>query len=242
MFYRSDDYMRPRVQLAVVGVVALLLGLAIAYPLYTPNVQTLPKYTNGHAFLGLDVVYAYFSTQPVSQNITGLWHNSNDPSSKYYTAGSFFLVLNITNHSNVTVVVSKLSVSGAQQMSITNTPNEFSETISGFFFEYHQTYNQKTDPGPGDDVTWQPYESRLIGLSGINQIGNRTLLQTGTFYLGGSVEGTVIGGLPSIGGGAKLVHMENFGDSEYLYNDLVKGNESLRVYPTSFDVQVVSGS
>jgi hypothetical protein len=236
--------MRPRVQLAVVGIVALLLGLAIAYPLFTSNVETAPKYPNGRAYLGLDVVYAYFSTQPVSQNITGLWHNSNEPASKYYTVGSFFLVLNITNHSNVTFVVSKLSVSGAQQMSITNTPNfEFSQTISGFLFEYHQTYSQKADPGPGpgDDETWQPYESRLIGLSGINEIDNRALLQTGTFYLGGSVEGTVVDGLPSIGGGAKLVHMENFG-SEYLYNDLVQGNETLRVYPTSLDVQVVSGS
>jgi hypothetical protein len=35
--------------------------------------------------------------------------------------------------------------------------------------------------------------------------------------------------------------MENFG-SEYLYNDLVKGNEALREYPYSLDVQVVSGS
>jgi hypothetical protein len=233
--------MRPRVQLAVVGVVALLLGLAIAYPLYTSNVETTPKYPNGRAYLGLDVVYAYFSTQPVSQNITGLWHNSNDPASQYYTAGSFFLVLNITNRSNVTVVVSKLSVSGAQQMSIMNTPNEFSQTISGFFFEYQQTYSEQVNMGAGDDVTWQPYESRLIGLSGVNEISDLPLLQTGTFYLGGTVQGTVIGGLPSIGGDAKLVHMENFG-SEYLYNDLVKGNETLRVYPTSLDVQVVSGS
>jgi len=233
--------MRPRVQLAVVGVVALLLGLAIAYPLYTSNVQTSPKYPNGHAYLSLDVVYAYFSTQPVSQNIIGLWRNSNDPVSVYSSTGSFFVVLNITNHSNVTVVVSKLSISGAQQMSITNTPNEFSQSITRFFFEYHQTYSEQANSGPGDDVTWQPYESRLIGLSGINEISNRTLLQTGTFYLGGSVEGTVIDGLPSVGGGAKLVHMENFG-SEYLYNDLVKGNETLRVYSTSLDVQVVSGS
>jgi hypothetical protein len=78
-------------------------------------------------------------------------------------------------------------------------------------------------------------------LSGINEISNRTLLQTGTFYLGGSVVGTAIGGPPSMSGGAKLVHMENFG-SEFLYNDLVEGNETLRVYPTSLDVQVVSGS
>ncbi len=53
--------------------------------------------------------------------------------------------------------------------------------------------------------------------------------------------GTTIDGPPSESGGAKLVHLENFG-SEYLYNDLVKGNEILRVYPTSLDVQVVSGS
>ena len=150
--------MRPRVQLAVVGIVALLLWLAIAYPLYTSNVETTPKYPNGRAYFGLDVVYAYFSTQPVSQNITGLWRNSSDPSSVYSTTGSFFLVLNITNYSNVTVVVSKLSVSGARQMSIINTPNEFSQSITDFFFEYHQTYSEQVNVGAGDDVTWQPYE------------------------------------------------------------------------------------
>ncbi len=63
--------MGPRVQLAVVGIVALILGLAIAYPLYTSNVETPPKYPNGRAYLGLDVVYAYFSTQPVSQKYYG---------------------------------------------------------------------------------------------------------------------------------------------------------------------------
>jgi hypothetical protein len=182
--------MRPRVQLAVVGVVALLLGLAIAYQLYTSNVETTPKYPNGRAYLGLDVVYAYFSTQPVSQNVAGLWRNSSDPASGYYTTGSFFVVLNVTNYSNVSVVVSKISVIGAQQMSIINTPNEFSESVTGdFFFEYHQTYSEQVNVGAGDDVTWQPSESRLIGLSGVNEISNRTLLQTGTFYLGGSVVG-----------------------------------------------------
>jgi hypothetical protein len=233
--------MRPRVQLVVVGIVALLLGLAIAYPLYTSNVQTPPKYLNRRAYLGLDVVYAYFSTQPVSQNIAGLWRNSSDPASGY-TRGSFFVVLNVTNYSNVSVVVSKLSVIGAQQMSIINTPDEFSESVTGdIFFEYHRTYSEQVNVGAGDDVTWQPSESRLIGLSGVNQISNRTLLQTGTFYLGGTVVGTSIDGPPSESGGAKLVHMENFG-SEFLYNDLVQGNETLRVYPTSLDVQVVSGS
>ena len=233
--------MKPRVQLAVVGIAALLLGLAIAYPLFTSNVKTPQKYLNRRAYLGVDVVYAYFSTQPVSQNITGLWHNSSDPASGY-TAGSFFVVLNITNYSNVSVVVSKINIIGAQQISIINTPDEFSESVTGdFIFEYHQTYSEQVNVGAGDDVTWQPSESRLIGLSGVNEISNRTLLQTGTFYLGGTVVGTPIDGPSSESGGAKLVHMENFG-SEYLYNDLVQGNKTLRVYSTSLDVQVVSGS
>ncbi len=162
--------MRPHVQLAVVGLLALILGLAIAYPRYTSNVETPPKYLNRRAYLGLDVVYAYFSTQPVSQNITGLWGNSSDPASGYYTPGSFFVVLNITNYSNVSVIVSKLGVIGAQQMSIINTPDEFSESVKGeFIFEYHQTYSEQVNVGASDDVTWQPSESRLIGLSGINE-------------------------------------------------------------------------
>ena len=233
--------MRPRVQLAVVGIVALLLGLAIAYPLYNSNVETTPKYPNGKAYLGLDVVYAYFSTQPVSQNITGLWRNSNDPTSVYSTTGSFFIVLNVTNYSNVSVFISKFEISAAQQMGTTNTPNEFGQSVTYPFFEYQQTLSDKQDFSPGDESTWKPYQSRLIGLSGVTEISNRTLLQTGTFYLGGRVEGTVIDGLPSLGGGSKLVHMENFG-YEYLYNDLVKGNETLRVYPSSLDVQIVLGS
>jgi len=233
--------MRPRVKLAVVGIAALLLGLAIAYPLFTSNVERPPQYPNGRAYLGLDVVYAYFSTQPVGQSITGLYRNGSDPASVYGTTGSFFVVLNITNYSNASFVVSKLSVSAAQQMAITNTPSEFGQSITYPFFEYHQTYNQEQNLSKSDDLTWKPYESRLIALSGINQFSNRTLLQTGTFYIGGSVEGNVVNGLPSIGGGAKLIHAESFGN-EYLYNDLVSGNETLRVYPSSIDVQIVSGS
>lgn len=215
-----------------------MIGLAVAYPLFNSNINTDPKYPNGRAQIDLDVAYAYFSTQPVSENIESLYRNNKDPASIQDTIGSFFVVLNITNYSNVSVIMNEFFISAAKEMNITYTPNQGSAHITYPFFIYRQIENnQQNRFTSADDLTWKPYESRLVALSGITQFANRTLLETGTFYIGGQVAGDVIDGLSSQGGGSKLIHMERFGN-EYLYNNLVGKNEMLRLYYSSSLVAV----
>jgi len=156
--------------LALVGIAALMIGLAIAYPLFISNVNTAPKYPNGRAQLGLDVVYAYFSTQPVSENIEGLYRYNNDPTTIRHTTGSFFVVLNITNYSNVSVIMNEIFISAAQEMDIAYTSTQGSANIREPFFLYHLTEdNQQTSFSSGYDLTWNPFESRLVALSGFTQ-------------------------------------------------------------------------
>jgi hypothetical protein len=212
----------------------------IAYSLVNSNSNTGSKYPNGNAHLDVDVVYAYFSTQPVSENVTGLYKNSNNQVSDRYTTGSFFVVLNVTNYSNVSVVLNEFCIDAAQHMNFTYTANQGSVSIDEPFFAYHQTDNQHENLTSAYNLVWRPYESRLIAFSGITQLNNRSLLQAGTFYVGGRVAGSVINGSYAFGGGAKLIQVENFGD-EYLYNNLVTGNETLRVYPFGLDVEIVPG-
>ena len=89
---------------------ALLLGLALAYPLLITNIPVTIK--NG---LGLQVVYAYFGTPNFDPNTVGLYRNYTNPQQfltnsnegqiignvAYNTSViSYFIILNVTNSAN----------------------------------------------------------------------------------------------------------------------------------------------
>ena len=88
---------------------ALLLGLALAYPLLITNIPVTIK--NG---LGLQVVYAYFGTPNFDPNTVGLYRNYTNPQQfstnpnegqiignvAYNSAISTIIILNVTNSAN----------------------------------------------------------------------------------------------------------------------------------------------
>jgi hypothetical protein len=221
--------LKTSIVIAAIGVVALLLGLVLALPLFTANLNhPALTYPGGRAYIGLDVVYAYFKLEPFSQNIPGLWRNISDPNPDSLT--NYLIIMNVTNYSNKTVYMDSFEVAAANNMSSVNTPTEISQGIFGTFLEssrqtngaddrLHQVYPTAT--------RWEPYESRLVAFSGIQEISNASLLQTGTFYMGGHVYGTPIAGISSQGAGSKLVHMSVLGN-EFVYNDLLGPNQELR--------------
>jgi hypothetical protein len=229
--------MQSSVKLVIVAIVTIMFVLIIAQSLFNSNIKYL-KYQNESVSFDVDVVYVYFSTQPVGESIVGLYRSNNSP----YIPVSFFVVLNVTNYSNVSVAMSTFSITAAQEITIEDIPSEgYSRRVAQPFFMYQQTCQQQKSLLSSfyDSVIWQPYESKLVALSGIAQFSDYTLLQTGTFYISGEVEGNVIDGFSGyFGGGAKLIHIKNFGDN-YLYNILVAENETLRI-STSGLVEVIS--
>jgi hypothetical protein len=233
--------MKPRVHLLIVAIVALMLGLIIAQPLFNSNINRV-QYPNENVAIDVDVVYAYFSTQPVSENITGLIQSKNS----HYTPGSFFVVLNVTNNSNVSLIMSMFYVVAAQEILIENNLSSgggYSRRAHLPFFQYQQKCFDVNSLYSVNDVMWQPYESRLVALSGFTQFDDCSLLQDGTFYIGSHVMGGVLYGYPDyyVGGGAKLINVKSFGD-EYFYNILVAENEALCVSPSGLTVEIISGS
>lgn len=200
---------------------ALILGLVLSVPLFLSNLNPTPKATFERPFIILDVPYAYFSLPSYSQNITGLSSSSN-------SLFEYVSVVNITNYSNQTIFIDKITVYGATYLNITNTKFEFSLSATNNFFTAKLAFN----PSDEDNLLYAlpslgPHQSKLIALSGTTEIGNATALQTGSFYLGGKIDGSV-GDWHSTWGGSRQVQVQNFGN-EYLYNNLISSNQTLNL-------------
>ncbi len=194
---------------------ALLAGLVISVPLFISNVK--PTSSFERPFITLDVPYAYLSIPSQNQTITGL--NNNMINS--------ILIANITNHSNQTIHINGIALYASRSLNVTNTKSEFSLTSTGSFLTQELAFN----PYSADLRITLPYlgphESKLIALSGTTDAGNLTSLQTGSFYLGGKLDGS-IGDWHSTWGGAKQVQVQNLGN-EYLYNTLLLSNQTLHL-------------
>jgi hypothetical protein len=232
--------MKQHTQLIIVSIIALMLGLIIAQPLFNSNINKIPSPdSNEHVCLDVDVVYAYFSTQPVSENIPGILQSNHS----YYTTGSLFVVLNVTNHSNIALVMSTFHVFAAQEISIDNGSNgSYGRHARLPLCNFQQSYFPENFLlYTVDDMTWQPYESRLVALSGFTQFHNCNVLQNGTFYIGGEVKAGIPYGYSSYysGVGAKLISVKAFGN-EYFYNELVAENETLQLSPSGLTVEIIS--
>lgn len=223
--------MKKTVIIAAIGLAALLLGLFFASPLFLANLNhPAPKYPGGRAYIGLDVVYAYFKLEPFNQNIPGLWRNLSDPSQVRESLTSYLIVLNITSYSNHVVYMESFEATAAKYMSSVNNKSYISqETIEPFLTSNRLTNgeNDRLHQVYPTATRWAPYESRLVAFSGIEEVRNTSVLQTGAFYIGGHVYGTPIDGISSQGAGSKLVHMSVLGN-EFLYNDLLGPNQVLR--------------
>ena len=211
-------------------VVALLAGLVLSYPLFVSNTSSPP--TVSRPYITLEVPYAYFSTPSYTQNIIGL--NSSGNHTGRILVDSIFVV-KITNNSNQTVYIDGVTVYASSNLNITNTPTQFSLFATGTFLTQELAFTTKSESTARALPYLHPHESKLIALSGTTETTNITSLQGGSFYLGGKIEGS-IGDWHSTWGGSRLVQVQNFGN-EYLYNDLVSSNQTLRIQGNSVYIQ-----
>ncbi len=236
--------------------VALSLGLALAYPLYITGMPTFAK-----ANMGLEVVYTYISAPLSNSSLTGLWRNSSDEWQADNVIFSYMIVMNITNYSNTSVQMIKLhAIVG---------PTISADADSGALSAANPVVNDERELmfGSGlSDTYWLPYESRLVSLTGMNgvpesfynvlngsgPVGSYSVDSLGTHYLlngssglfvYGRFEGQIAysksEGIHSTD--LKQVQFQNV-QGDYLYNNLLQDNQMLRLYFNGLDVQVVPRS
>ena len=213
---------------------ALLLGLAVAYPLLVSNLPSLSK-----PDFGVDVAYAYIAPLKTDSNLTGLyWNNSvveiqyggSLPSGALEADGlvvSYFVVLNITNYSDDSARIKNFDIAVGPQISAGSHGGVIAEDPVLTDSRYLTYY-------PGWDEVWSPHSSRLIGLSGVTGVHEipYASLNSSLVYLYGSAEGQVAytnGGQSTVSYSLKQVQLQTVGNG-YLYNTLINENQILLFY------------
>jgi len=206
-----------RLKLFLGSVLALVLGLAVASPVIVSNLELGPK-----ANIGVDIVYAHFEVQEFSQNVTGLWRNLSDPQARNLRFVSYFIVLNVTNHSDELATLYVFEVAAAPKIVVEGVSVSIENAIATDARDLHRGY-----PAFFSQF-WSPNRSRLIGLTGMKTVPEvvYSSLTNGSIYLYGRVEGQLYGGPSSSGFGLKHVQLQMFG-KEFLYNSVVSENQLL---------------
>jgi hypothetical protein len=213
---------------------ALLLGLAVAYPLLVSSLPSLSK-----PDFGVDVAYAYIEPLESDSNLTGLyWNNSvveiqyswGLPSAALKADGlvvSYFVVLNITNYSDDSARIKNFDIMVGPQISVGSGGAVLAENPVLTDSRYLTYY-------PCWDEVWSPHTSRLIGLSGITGVHETPYasLNGSVIYLYGRAEGQVAytnGGQSASSYSLKQVQLQTVGKG-YLYNTLINENQILLFY------------
>jgi hypothetical protein len=217
---------------------ALVLGLALAYPLLISDLPVTKKVD-----LDVDVVYAYFGSLNFNANITGLWRNYSLPQEAVNINGvpygydvnviSYLIVLNVTNPSGQEAGITNFDLIVGPQIS--TAPGEGLQAGNAIVIDsrYIMYYL-------GWSGIWSANTSRLIFLSGI--VGAHDLsygaLNKGSIYVYAHVNGQAWTGEKAqfVGAYLKQVPLQTFGD-QYLYNNLLNENQTLIFY-NELDVSV----
>lgn len=211
---------------------ALILGLALAYPLLISQMPPI-----AYEELGIDVVYAYFGEPSFDPNIIGLWRNytNRDPVlingarwgfDVHVTA--YFLVLNITNYSAEPVYIRSIEAMVGPQIEVMN---QGSISAQNLILHAHRN----TEYVYGWNELWSANASRLIYLSGI--IGVHDLAYNSfesTICLYGKVEGKWDNYFR--GENFKQVQFENL-NGAYLYNTILR-EDQMFVFYQDLDVAI----
>jgi hypothetical protein len=213
--------MKTRTKLVVGSILALTLGLVVSLPILFSNLALVTRVK-----IEVDVVYAYFGVQNFNQNVTGLWRNATDLSEQQLI--SYFIVLNVTNHSNTIALMDSFEVSAAPEIYVHNV------TDSGFGVSQTNPivddFRDVSPYYPGWDNYWSSNKSKLIGLSGIVEVSDPAYLAltSGRFYLFGKVNGHPFGGgTQSAAYSLKYVQAQTIG-REFLYNSVLSENQIWR--------------
>lgn len=222
--------MRIAIKMILGSIMALTLGLGAASPILIPNLALTASVQ-----IEVDVVYAYFSVQNFTSNITGLWRNYSSPLEKDQHIITYLFILNVTNPTNEMLVLGEFTVYATPRIDVTPGPKgelsiaQTNPIVVGFI-DLSRYY-------PSWSHYWSPNATRLIALSGIIEnwdIQAYNNLQEGNIYLFGQVEGRILGGGRAYGYGLKHVQLQKIGN-EYLYNDLLNENQILRLSHIGID-------
>ncbi len=219
--------------------VALFIGLALAYPMLASDLTASQKVSGT-----VEVVYAYIGDLNVDANVSGLWRNFSEPAGVVAIDGtcfgydvhalSYLIVLRITNPATDPIGITSLDVMVGPQISRDNKTGSL--TASNNVLVGHQ----ETSFYPGWNNLWSEGASRLVYLSGVVGAHDFTYaaLQNESITIYASAEGQVWGDQKASFAGytLKQVQLQNFAGN-YLYNNLVGVNQTL-VFYSSLDVSV----
>jgi hypothetical protein len=232
---------------------ALIFGALVGMPVLfrTVTFGEQPK-------LYADVVYAYFSLLPSNQSLPVL-------SDEHLV--SFLFVLNVTNLSNEVVDVTSVDATAAGEITF-GGEGSLNNTISnGSHFEWSNAtqvwYQNATlsyaisdvivapsESFEGSEYYWQYYwpenSSKLVALSGLVDIpeSSLALILNSKIFVFSHVEGKAYASGVSASGAyvAEGVQLETVGNSEFVFNELLKTNQTLQVQHDGTMVTIVSGT
>jgi hypothetical protein len=218
---------------------ALIIGLALAYPLLAADI-TAPKKVQGN----VEVVYAYIGDLAADANVSGLWRNFSEPAGVVAVNGvrfsydvhplSYFIVLKITNPTASTVSLNILDLMVGPQISRDNETGSIAAN-NAVFIDHRETKMVL-----GWNQLWSPGESRLIYLSGVVGAHDLTYsaLQNGSITIYVSTSGSMFSDQNAVftGYDLKQVQLQTFG-TNYLYNNLIGANQTLIFY-SPLDVSI----
>ncbi len=218
---------------------ALVLGLALAYPLLISDLPITKKLD-----LGVDVVYVYIGNPNLSTNVTGLWRNYSIPNEVAETSGgrfkfdvhavSYFVVLNITNFSDKLARITNFNLISGPQISLIGNRG-----VSAGNPILTDSRNNMDIDFISFDATWSAHTSRLIYLSGfvgVHDIAYESL-NSGSTYVYATADGQAYSEKASFSGTfLKQIELQKF-ESNYLYNNLLSDNQMLIFY-SGMDVSI----
>lgn len=223
-----------KTQLLIVAgsLLALIIGLATAYPLFASDFPSLMSIETD-----VDIVYAYISATVSNTNITGLWRNRNNISENSNQVFSYLIVLNVTNYSNESVRIDRLTAIVGPNVSASEG-SLYAASVNAVVIDSRQT----SGSFPFDN-TVMPYTSKLIGLSGITgspAVFYEALNRDNIFLYGGiEIRLAYRASRSTTANSLKQIRLRNVG-GDYLYNELLQENQTLQLFNGGLDVIVVA--
>ena len=248
-------------RLVIGSFLALILGLSVGMPVLFKTV-TFGEPPKVYA----DIVYAYFSLLPSNQSVPGLQQEqflsflfilnvtnlSNEVvaiTQAQAAAAPQMEFLPITSKgkqviANITISNPYPGENVSSNVEWSNATQVRYEDNGSIAFGFTDSIATSSQNYEGNEYYWSQNASRLLILSGILQLPPWGLatMQNKNIFLFSHVDGEAISNSVEAYGAyvIKGVQLENFGDREFIFNELFKANETLHFDPTG--VPFVSGN
>jgi hypothetical protein len=211
--------------------VALALGLALAFPLLDTEMPVMKSLE-----LGVDAVYVYIGKPNLDANVTGLWRNSTNHWEGELHFVSYVIVLNITNLSNEFAYVTNFELIVGPKIILPSGNSGVGATNPIL----HDTRVRVDIENTGFESLMRANESRLVRLSGFTGVHNVVYekLKSDPMYVYATADGRATE--------ARIWHSGyvykplDFKESEgnYLYNRLL-GENQLLAFSRTLDVYII---